>query len=316
MSKKVTVLNRKQLKNLIVFIILLLGVILFGFWQNINQTTNKNQTAIIIGSKNFTESKIVMQIYADALTKAHYSVKTKPNISSSVVFQAIQTGQVDLYPEYTGTIAVAYLKKKIVNKNADQIAKIAQTGITKKGLVTLNYAPGNDSQGLIITNKMANKYKIRTISDLQKKAKYLRFISQGEFDKREDGLVGLTKIYGPFNFKSHNSYDPSLRYRLLDKNQGDVAVASTTEGQLATGKYRVLVDSKKFWPSYNLVPLLRKDILTKYPKIKPILNYIDQKLTTKELTILNKKVDVDGEDYQKVAHQWVEKIMKEGQNVK
>lgn len=295
----------KKTINLITFLILILGVIIFGCWQSRGQTNNKNSQAIIIGSKNFTESKIVMQIYADALEKNHYQIKTKPNISSSVVYQAVQTGQVDLYPEYTGTIAVAYLKKNIVNKSAAQIAEIARAGIAGKQLTTLNYAPGNDAQGLVITAKAAKKYKIKTIADLQKKAKYLRFISQGEFDKRDDGLVGLTKVYGLFKFKSHKLYDESLRYQLLDKNQGDVTTASTTEGQLATGKYRVLIDNKHFWPSYNLVPVIKKNILRKYPEIRSILDKVDQKLTTKELTLLNKKVDVDGESYQKVAQEWV-----------
>jgi osmoprotectant transport system substrate-binding protein len=84
-----------------------------------------------------------------------------------------------------------------------------------------------------------------------------------------------------------------------------VTTASTTEGQLATGKYRVLVDNKRFWPAYNLVPVIRKNIIGRYPEIQKILNQIDQKLTTKELTKLNKKVDVDGQNYQKVAQDWL-----------
>ncbi|MCH3904358.1 MAG: glycine/betaine ABC transporter substrate-binding protein [Lactobacillus sp.] len=295
----------KNAINLISFLVLLVGIICFGFWQTTKQANTKNAQAIVIGSKNFTESKIVMQIYADALSKNHYQVRTKPNISSSVVFQAAKSGQIDLYPEYTGTIAMTYLSKNLVGKNASQIATIARKGIAKNNLVTLNYAPANDAQGLVITNKAANKYHIKTIADLQRKAKYLRFISQGEFDKRQDGLIDLTKVYGPFKFKSHKLYDQSLRYELLDKNQGDVTTASTTEGQLATGKYRVLVDNKRFWPAYNLVPVIRKNIIGRYPEIQKILNQIDQKLTTKELTKLNKKVDVDGQNYQKVAQDWL-----------
>lgn len=273
--------------------------------NNSKQTTKG--TTITIGSKNFSESKIVMQIWTDALKKDGYSVKTKPNISSSVVYQAIKSKQIDLYPEYTGTIAMTYLKGKIVGKSADAIANIARKGMKKQGLTTLNYAPGNDAQGIAIRTSVAKKYGIKTISDLQKEANKIRFASQGEFDKREDGIPGLTKVYGKFNFKSHKVYDPSLKYQILAKGEGDITPASTTEGQLATGKYFALTDNKHFWPAYNLVPLVGNQTLKDNPGIKKVLNKIDRKLTTTELQKLNKKVDVDGQSYQSVAKDWVDK---------
>lgn len=273
--------------------------------NNSKQTTKG--TTITIGSKNFSESKIVMQIWTDALKKDGYNVKTKPNISSSVVYQAIKSKQIDLYPEYTGTIAMTYLKGKIVGKSTDAIANIARKGMKKQGLTTLNYAPGNDAQGIAIRTSVAKKYGIKTISDLQKKANKIRFASQGEFDKREDGIPGLTKVYGKFNFKSHKVYDPSLKYQILAKGEGDITPASTTEGQLATGKYFALTDNKHFWPAYNLVPLVRNQTLKDNPGIKKVLNKIDRKLTTTELQKLNKKVDVDGQSYQSVAKDWVDK---------
>lgn len=273
---------------------------------NNSKQTTKGAT-ITIGSKNFSESKIVMQIWTDALKKDGYNVKTKPNISSSVVYQAIKSKQIDLYPEYTGTIAMTYLKGKIVGKSADAIANIARKGMKKQGLTTLNYAPGNDAQGIAIRTSVAKKYGIKTIYDLQKKANKIRFASQGEFDKREDGIPGLTKVYGKFNFKSHKVYDPSLKYQILAKGEGDITPASTTEGQLATGKYFALTDNKHFWPAYNLVPLVRNQTLKDNPGIKKVLNKIDRKLTTTELQKLNKKVDVDGQSYQSVAKDWVDK---------
>lgn len=273
---------------------------------NNSKQTTKGAT-ITIGSKNFSESKIVMQIWTDALKKDGYNVKTKPNISSSVVYQAIKSKQIDLYPEYTGTIAMTYLKGKIVGKSADAIANIARKGMKKQGLTTLNYAPGNDAQGIAIRTSVAKKYGIKTISDLQKKANKIRFASQGEFDKREDGIPGLTKVYGKFNFKSHKVYDPSLKYQILAKGEGDITPASTTEGQLATGKYFALTDNKHFWPAYNLVPLVRNQTLKDNPGIKKVLNKIDRKLTTTELQKFNKKVDVDGQSYQSVAKDWVDK---------
>lgn len=301
-------MSNKKKWSLVGLIVIFVAIIAFLWPRNTDdkQVTSKG-TTITIGSKNFSESKIVMQIWADALKKAGYSVRTKPNISSSVVYQAIKTKQVDLYPEYTGTIAMAYLKSKIVGKSADTIANIARQGMKKQGLTTLSYAPGNDAQGIAIRTSVAKKYGIKTISDLQKKADKIRFASQGEFDKREDGIPGLQKVYGKFNFKSHKVYDPSLKYQILAKGEGDITPASTTEGQLATGKYFALKDNKHFWPAYNLVPLVRSQTLNSNPGIENIFNRIDRKLTTSELRKLNKKVDVDGQSYQSVAQDWVDK---------
>lgn len=272
-------MNKKRTWSIISLIIIgiIVVIVFLPKGQKNKQVTSKG-TTITIGSKNFSESKVVMQIWADALKKDGYKVKTKPNISSSVVYQAIKSGQVDLYPEYTGTIAMTYLKEHIV---------------------------GKDAQGIAIRTSVAKKYGIKNISDLQKKANKIRFASQGEFDKREDGIPGLEKVYGKFNFKSHKVYDPSLKYQILAKNEGDITPASTTEGQLATGKYFALTDDKNFWPAYNLVPLVRNSTLKGNPGIKKILNKIDRKLTTAELRKLNKKVDVDGQNYQKVAQSWV-----------
>lgn len=300
-------MNKKKTWSIVAIIVIILAIIVAVIWPKGNKNSNvaQSKSPIKIGSKNFTESKIVMQIYADALKKAGYNVKTKPNISSSVVYQAIKSGQVDLYPEYTGTIAMTYLKKHIVGKNPEQIAEIAKKGMANENLTTLNYAPGSDAQGIAIRTSVAKKYGIKTISDLQKKANKVRFASQGEFDKREDGIPGLEKVYGKFNFKSEKIYDPSLKYKVLARGDGDITPASTTEGQLATKNFFALKDDKNFWPAYNLVPLVREKTLKDNPGIKKILNKIDAKLTTKELTLLNKKVDVDGRSYQATAQEWL-----------
>lgn len=300
-------MNNKKKWSIIGLIVIIVAVVIAAWPKDNNSKQTTKGTTITIGSKNFSESKIVMQIWTDALKKDGYSVKTKPNISSSVVYQAIKSKQIDLYPEYTGTIAMTYLKGKIVGKSADAIANIARKGMKKQGLTTLNYAPGNDAQGIAIRTSVAKKYGIKTISDLQKEANKIRFASQGEFDKREDGIPGLTKVYGKFNFKSHKVYDPSLKYQILAKGEGDITPASTTEGQLATGKYFALTDNKHFWPAYNLVPLVRNQTLKDNPGIKKVLNKIDRRLTTTELQKLNKKVDVDGQSYQSVAKDWVDK---------
>lgn len=265
---------------------------------------------IVVGSKSFTESKTVSEIYALALENAGYKVTRKPNISNSVVYSATKSGQIDVYPEYTGTIVEAYLKKNGSGKTADQMAKLASDGVKKDGLVTFKYAPGDDRQGIAMKTSVAKKYNIKTLSDLQKNADKIRFVSQGEFDKREDALPGMNKTYGKFNFKSQKDYDDSLKYKIMSQGKGDAAPVSTTEGQLATSEYTLLKDDKNLWPPYNLVPLANKKAVQSHPKMEATLNKVDAKLTTKQLIKLNKKVDVDGQNYKQVAKNWYNQNMK------
>lgn len=290
-------------KQLLTGVVVLAAVLAGGGSATVSASANK---PIIVGSKSFTESKTVSEIYALALEHAGYKVVRKQNISNSVVYKAVKTGQIDVYPEYTGTIVEAYLKKNGSGKSAAQMASLARQGVKKDGLVTFDYAPGDDRQGIGMRASVAKKYNIKTLSDLQKNAGKVRLVSQGEFDKRADALPGMNKKYGKFNFKSVKDYDDSLKYKIMEQGKGDAAPVSTTEGQLATSKFVLLKDDKGLWPPYNLVPLVNAQAAKSHPKMERTLNRVDKKLTTKQLTALNKKVDVDGQNYKTVAKNWYE----------
>ncbi|WP_294976559.1 glycine betaine ABC transporter substrate-binding protein [uncultured Leuconostoc sp.] len=287
--------NKVGLVALIVIILAIVGITVGNHYSRSNET-------ITVGSKDFTEGQIVSEIYALGLEDHGYKVTRKSNIASSVIPEAIKKGEIDLYPEYTGTALLTILKAPMAT-NPEKVAKTVKEGLTKQGkITTLDYASGNDSQGIAIKTSIAKKYNIYTISDLQKNADKIRFASQGEFDERTDGLKGLATKYGAFNFKSSKVYDNALKYKILKSNQADATPAYTTEGQLAdTGDFTVLKDNKNFWPPYNLVPIIRQDTLKKNPKIGNILNQINKKLDTGTLRQLNKQVDLDGEKYQVVA---------------
>ena len=169
-------------------------------------------------------------------------------------------------------------------------------------LTWLDYAQANDGQGLFISKAASDEYGILTISDLQANADKLRFASQGEFDEREDGLPGLEKIYGPFEFKSSKIYDNGLKYSIVENDEADVAPAYTTEGRLAEkDKFVLLEDDKQAWPPYNLAPVVRDDVLEGNPDIAEILGKVNAALDTETITALNAQVDVDKEEVEDVA---------------
>lgn len=266
-------------------------------------------TAIRVGSKDFTENLVVSEIYALALEDAGYEVERIPSIASSVVHTSLTNDEIDLYPEYTGTGLLVVLEMDMETDPQKVYDTIKAEYDEQFDLTWLDYAEANDSAGLVIKTSVAEKYGIETVSDLQEHASELRFASQGEFDQREDGLPGLTKAYGEFNWKSSTVYDNSLKYEVLKNDEADVAPAYTTEGQLTNKEeFTVLVDDKKFWPPYNLAPVIRNEVLEENPDVAEILNNLSSTLDTETVTGLNAKVDVDGKEYEEVAKEYFDSI--------
>ena len=143
-----------RFKKIVALSLLSIGGLLAGTIMPAVASAASNKP-IIVGSKNVSESKTVSEIYALALEHEGYKVTRKPNISNNVIFSATQKGEVDVYPDYTGTIVEAYLKKKGTGKSASQMAKLAHDGIQKDGLSTFKYAPGDNRQGVAMPTKDA-----------------------------------------------------------------------------------------------------------------------------------------------------------------
>ena len=295
-------------KNIISTIAMLAVTLMISGCSSLGSGSTED-TAIRVGSKDFTENLVVSEIYALALEDAGYEVERIPNIASSVVHTSITNDEIDLYPEYTGTGLLVVLEMEIETDPQKVYDTIKAEYDEQFDLTWLDYAQANDSAGLVIKTSVAEKYGIETISDLQENATELRFASQGEFDLREDGIPGLTKAYGEFNWKSSTVYDNSLKYEVLKNDEADVAPAYTTEGQLTNKEeFTVLVDDKKFWPPYNLAPVIRNEVLEVNPDIAEILNNISSTLDTETMTNLNAKVDVDGQEYEAVAKEYFDSI--------
>ncbi len=272
-------------------------------------STSGEEKSVIVGSKDFTENEIVAEIYALALEDAGFTVERKMNIAGSVVHTSITSGEIDIYPEYTGTGLISILQMDALTDQQEVYDTVKATYDEQFGITWLDYAEANDGQGLFIAKRASDEYGITTISDLQANADKLRFASQGEFDERDDGIPGLTKVYGPFNWKSSKIYDNGLKWEVVDSDEADVAPAYTTEARLTeTDKFVLLEDDKHMWPPYNLAPIVRNEVLEQYPEIAEALNAVSVTLDTETVTQLNAKVDIDGEEYEDVALEYWESI--------
>lgn len=288
----------KKIISLVIAILILVGC-----------SSKPSGPTIRIGTKAFTESLVVGELYALALEDAGYNVERKFNIAGSLIHASIINNEIDLYPEYTGTGLLSILKMDLVS-DPKEVYDIVKKEYNEKFEITwLEQSNANDSQGLVIRTDVSNELGIKTISDLQAKSNEIRFTSQGDFEQREDGIPGLEKLYGKFNFKSITLYDNGLKYQILENDEGDVAPAYTTEGQLVNkDKFTVLVDDKQFWPPYYLTPIVRNEVLQANPEIEEIINNITSKLDTDTVINLNAKVDVDKLEYEEVAKEFYDSI--------
>lgn len=298
--------SRRIFKTLITVLVLALALAACG---GTGATVEGNGAKIRVGSKDFTENLIVGELYALALEDAGYQVERVFNIAGSIIHTSHINGEIDMYPEYTGTGLLSVLKLNLIT-DPEEVYQTVKDEYKKQFEVTwLEYSQANDGAGLVIRTEVSDKLEIKTITDLQKHANELRFASQGEVDQREDGIPALERVYGPLNWKSSKVYDNALKYEVLRNDEADVAPAYTTEGQLVnTNEFTLLEDDRQVWPPYNLAPVVRDHILNANPEIEKIINKVSATLDTKTITELNARVDVDKEEYEDVAKEFYESI--------
>jgi osmoprotectant transport system substrate-binding protein len=246
---------------------------------------------IIVGSKNFTEEFILAEMYALVLENAGFKVERKFDLGGTPVAQAaITSGQIDLYPEYTGTALLTVLKLP-TEHNAEKVYQTVSKQYKQKfHLIWLDESPMNDSQALAMTQQASQKYGITDISQMATQASELVMIGPPEFESRQDGLPGLKRVYGDFTLKKYISVSPGLRYQGLLSGDADVVVAFTTDWQIAADNLVVLKDNKGLFPPYHIAPVVREDVLNANPDIATVLNDLAPKITTEVMQKLNGQV--------------------------
>lgn len=261
---------------------------------------------IKVGSKDFTEQFIIGEMYALVLEKAGLKVERKLNLGGTPVAQAaLQSGQIDLYPEYTGTGLLTVLKAPVMSDQKAVFDKVSSEYKQKFNLSWLEPAPMNNTQALAMTAEKAQKLGIKTISDMAAKAKELVMIGPPEFQEREDGLPGIKKAYGNFQLKAYKAVDPGLRYKGLVDGEADVAVAFGTDGEISAFKLVTLEDDKKLFPPYQVAPVVRQQVLDANPEVAKALNSLAPKLTNETMRQLNYEVSGKQREPAEVAKEFL-----------
>ena len=292
-SKEQTLIQAKKTRKhqkIILGFTAILVLILFGY-SAIPKTT-KNEKTITVGSKDYTEQLIVGNLVSDMIeSNTDISVNRRINLGGTqVCFGALKSGEIDLYVEYSGTAYGDTLKYPPSNDVEEVYNTVKKDFKDQFNIDVLKQMSFNNTYTLATTQEAAEKYNLKTISDLTKSAGSLRIGSTLEFQNRADGLPGLSSAYG-LDFKDTIGIDGSPRYLALTNGDTEVVDAFATDGLLKKFNLVVLEDDKNFFPPYYAMPIIRDEVLKEYPELEPLLDELGSVLTESVMTDLNYKVD-------------------------
>ena len=298
--------NHKRVKYKInpKLIILGLFIVIFGAYFSLN---SKKDKTINIATKPMTEGYILGQMLTELIEQ---DTDLKVNITNGVgggtsnIHPAIVKGEFDLYPEYTGTSWEAVLKKE-ASYDESKFDELQKEYKEKYNLEYVNLYGFNNTYGLAVNKDIAEKYNLKTYSDLAKISNNLIFGAEYDFFEREDGYKELQKVYN-MNFKKQIDMDIGLKYQAMKDKKIDVMVIFTTDGQLAISDVVVLEDDKKMYPSYRAGTVVRSEILSEYPELKPVLEKLNNILDDKTMADLNYQVESKGKKPEDVAREYLQ----------
>ena len=264
-------------------------------------TTASGAGEITIGSAGFTENVLLADIYADALSAKGVKVTKKLNIGERPIYiKALQDGDIDFIPEYSGSL-LSYFDPKATAKTSADVDAALPAAIGDK-LTVYKYAEAQDSDTISVTAATAKKYSLTSISDLAPVAGKLTFGAPAQFKTRADGLPALKSVYGvTFGHFTELKAGGSFTIEALKNGSVDAGDIFSTDASIAANNFVVLKDDKNMFAAQNIIPLVSKSKSTS--TIEQTCNAVSAKLDTVTLAALVAKVGTDDPD--KVAKEWL-----------
>jgi osmoprotectant transport system substrate-binding protein len=274
----------------------------------VKSNSANGSTQITVGSKNFTEQKVLGEIFAQSLAAAGYKVKTELNLGDEKVqFKALKQKAIDAAPEYTGTAlgSLFGVKSSAIPKDPDQAFEQTKADYAKQGFTAYPPTPFTSSNEVGVTKATADKYGLKKISDLKKVASKLTLYGSPECRQRQDCLLGLQQVYG-LKFKKFVPVAIDLRHEVLKKGQADVSIVFTTDPQVKREKEVLLEDDQQMFPPYNSTLVVRDDIVKKAGNDLPdVVDKASKGLTAAVMQELNARVELDKKTPKQVASEYL-----------
>ena len=268
---------------------------------------SKPSNTIVIGSKNFTEQLILAEMIAQHIeSKTDLNVERKLNLGGTFVcHEGIKSGELDLYPEYTGTAYSAILKQP-PQSDAQAVFQTVRKEYTTQFDLSWSESLGfNNTFAMVIRGEDAEKFQLSKLSDLAKVSPQWQAGFGYEFVEREDGFKGLDKTYGLKFAAAPKTMDLGLIYRALSDKQVDIVAGNSTDGVLSRLDFVILEDDKQYFPPYEAAIVMRNDTLEKYPDLQPAIDQLVGQISEAAMQSLNDRVDSQGADIQTVVTEFL-----------
>jgi osmoprotectant transport system substrate-binding protein len=277
----------------------------------IQSNPENGKVSLTIGSKNFPEQEILGEIYAQALTAAGYEVKSALNLGSeTVALKAVKGGQISGYPEYASTALTSFfgLEPEEVPSDATEAWEKANEEFEKENLQAFEPTPFASANAVGTTKETADKYGLKTVSDLEGVSEELSLYGSPECRQRIDCLAGLEKLYG-LKFKSFTPVDIGLRYTVLEKGQADLSILFTTDPQLSaeSDKFVILEDDKEVFPAGNVIFVTTKKVAEEAgPDYEKTILQVQEGLDLEVVQELDARVELEKQTPKEAAKAYLE----------
>jgi osmoprotectant transport system substrate-binding protein len=263
-------------------------------------TSSGSGQPIVVGGANFSESTLLAEIYAGALRAKGLDATTKPNIGSREIYlRALEDNSVQVFPEYTGALALFY-DKAFTGTDPEEVYAHVQE-VVPDTLTVLDKSVAEDNDSIVVTKQTATEKGLATIEDLAPVAGDLSLAAPPEFKERPQGIPGLEKTYG-VTFGSFRPLPSQGVVQALKNGQVDAANIFSTDPSIAENEFVQLEDTKKLFGSQNIVPLVRAD---RADEVRDALNAVSAKLTTESIAQMLKQTDIDKKDPKAVAQEFL-----------
>lgn len=284
-----------------------MGLVLLVMLVLLAAGCQNQEKKVVIASKPMAESYIIAEMMGQ-LIEANSDIKVEYKMGigggTSNIQPAMEAGEIDMYPEYTGTGWLFVLKNELVTDPETLYEGVKSQYQEKYNFAWLDRYGFNDTYALAMDKSKADSMGINTFSDLAAQSNNLSLGAEYDFYEREDGYPGLVTAYG-FNFKETKELDIGLKYKAIGEGQVDVINNFSTDGLLAEYDLKVLKDDKGFFPAYEAAPVIRQEILDKYPELKAILNQLGGKINDQEMQQMNYYVEKENRDAGDVAAEFL-----------
>lgn len=282
----------------LIFVLLLIGI---------PAGCARAEKKVVIASKPHSEQYILAEMLAILIEEnTDIEVEKKLGIGggTSNIHPAMLKGEIDIYPEYSGTGLLFVLKEDLIADPEELFLEVRKRYEEEFGIIWLDIYGFNNTYALAVKNETAVRYGLRNYDDLARVSNQLTFGAEYDFFEREDGFNGLKKIY-PLNFKDTKEIDIGLKYQAIGTGQVDVINAFSTDGLLKEFGLKVLEDNRNFFPAYQAATLIREETLEKYPELKDVLNKLAGMISDDEMILMNYYVEKEKQDPADVARDFL-----------